>query len=419
MPNNTAAGASAAPEQKSILLLGGSRHQVPAIEVAKELGYRTVLCDYLPDNPGQYVADVFYQESTTDWDLMLKIAQAEQVSGVLAFGTDVAASTAAYVCEHMGLPTNPLASVEVLSEKHLFRDHLEKSGLPCPKHAALAVDATPAEAIASARGMELPVVLKPTDSSGSKGVTILEELDEPAVATALIYAAEYSRNKTLVLEEYIRSGFPRVIGGDVFVANGKVEFWGLMSCLRDKALGGLVPAGERWPSGLSDAQLNACKEQIQALVTSLDMQFGEMNVEIIVDDKGKPRFLELAARAGGNMIPNQLSDIAGINLIEANVRYAMGETMDVRFDGVSAEGAYSTYMLHASHAGTYCGISVAPELEPYVYRHTPYVEEGSQVASFDNASKALGVLFLRFDNVEHMEQVLDKIDELVTVQIEN
>ena len=76
-------------EKKSILLLGGSRHQVPAIECAKRLGYRTVLCDYLPDNPGQYVADVFYQESTTDRELMLDIARREHIDGVLSFGPHI------------------------------------------------------------------------------------------------------------------------------------------------------------------------------------------------------------------------------------------------------------------------------------------------------------------------------------------
>lgn len=417
MPNQNVP-AQAGEGQRSILLLGGSRHQVPAIECAKRLGYRTVLCDYLPDNPGQYAADVFYQESTTDWDLMLSIARKEGVSGVLAFGTDVAAGTAAYVSEKLGLPTNPLASVQVLSEKHLFRDHLEKSGLPCPKHARLSTSSTVAEVIAAGEGMTLPVVLKPTDSSGSKGVTVLEALDEASVAPALAYACEFSRNQTLVLEEYIRAGFPRVIGGDVFVADGEVRFWGLMSCLRDKAMGGLVPVGERWPSGLNESQLNAVKDQVQALVTSLGMRFGEMNVEVIVDDNDVPHFLELAARAGGNMIPNQLSDLSGIDLVEANVRYAMGDTMDVDFDGVSAEGCYSTYMLHAREAGTYRGVEFADELAPYVYRVTPYVEEGGHCESFQNASKAIGVVFMRFDDEAQMESLLDRIDELVTVVVD-
>ena len=82
---------------KKILLLGGSAQQVIAVETAKKLGYYTVLCDYLPDNPGQYVADKFYLESTTDKKTILKIAEKEKVSGILAYASDPAAPTAAYL----------------------------------------------------------------------------------------------------------------------------------------------------------------------------------------------------------------------------------------------------------------------------------------------------------------------------------
>ena len=82
---------------KKILLLGGSAQQIVAIETAKRLGLYTVLCDYLPDNPGQYVADKFYLVSTTDKEAVLAAAQAEDVDGVLAYASDPAAPTAAYV----------------------------------------------------------------------------------------------------------------------------------------------------------------------------------------------------------------------------------------------------------------------------------------------------------------------------------
>lgn len=398
------------------MLLGGARHQVPAISAARRLGLRTVLCDYLPDNPGQFFSDVFYRESTTDRERILEIARKEGVRGVLSFGTDVAAPTAAYVCERLGLPTNPLVAVETLSEKHLFREHLSAAGLPCPRHASLASEASASEVLELARDMREPVVIKPTDSSGSKGITVLGSLDEASVERALCHARGYSRNGTLVLEEYIRSSFPRVVGGDVFVVGGEVRFWGLMSCLRDESLGGLVPVGERWPSGLSAAQDAAVRGQVQALVTSLGIRFGEMNVEVILGEDGTPYFLELAARAGGNMIPVQLSDISGVDLVEANVRCAMGDfSQDVSFDGASAEGAYATYVVHADRPGTYGGLSLSEELGPHVYRSVMYVEEGDEVSALDGANKALGILFLRFDGVRQMEELLGAASRHVRV----
>ena len=118
---------------KKILLLGGSTQQIPAIEYAIKQGYFTVLCDYLLDNPGQHYADRFYCVSTTDREAILEVAQKENVDGVVAYVSDPAAPTAAYVAEKMGLPTNPFKSVEILAMKDKFRVFLAKHNFCTPK----------------------------------------------------------------------------------------------------------------------------------------------------------------------------------------------------------------------------------------------------------------------------------------------
>ena len=112
---------------KKILLLGGSAQQVIAIETAKRLGYYTILCDFLDDNPGQYAADKFYLESTTDKEKILEIAEKEKIDGILAYASDPAAPTAAYVAEKLGLPGNPYDSVEILCNKDRFRKFLAEN----------------------------------------------------------------------------------------------------------------------------------------------------------------------------------------------------------------------------------------------------------------------------------------------------
>ena len=111
-------------KQKKILLLGGSAQQLVAIRAAKDLGYYTIVCDYLPDNPGQYEADKFYGASTTDVEAVYEIAKNEQVYGILAYASDPAALPAAIVAERLGLPTNPAKSVEILGLKHSWRQFL-------------------------------------------------------------------------------------------------------------------------------------------------------------------------------------------------------------------------------------------------------------------------------------------------------
>ena len=157
---------------KKILLLGGSAQQIVAIEKAKDLGYETVLCDYLPDNPGQYVADKYYNVSTTDVEAVYEIAKSEGVSGILAYASDPAALPAAIVAERLGLPTNPSASVAVLGVKHEWRKFLQANGFASPKTCAFHANQEISLIKSFLSNFGFPIIVKPTDSSGSKGVSI-------------------------------------------------------------------------------------------------------------------------------------------------------------------------------------------------------------------------------------------------------
>ena len=105
-------------------MLGGSLYQVYAIKEAVKMGYYVITCDYLPNNPGHQYAHEYYNVSTTDKEAIYELAKRLQVDGVVAYASDPAAPTAAYVCEKLGLPTSPYTSVEILSQKDLFRRYL-------------------------------------------------------------------------------------------------------------------------------------------------------------------------------------------------------------------------------------------------------------------------------------------------------
>lgn len=407
-------GGKGIPHTRTLMLLGGSRHQLCAIEAARRVGYRTVLCDYLGDNPGQHVADMFYLESTTDRQRMLQIARRERIDGIISFGSDAANPSAAFVAERLGLPTNPLAAVEILSDKGLVRPYLRAHGFFCPRSASFPADLPGARLLDVCEDMAFPVVVKPTDSSGSKGVSVVDDPNEDGLDVALASARRFSRNGVLCVEELIRYGYPRLIGGDIFVQGGEVCFWGLMDCLRDDRLGGLVPVGKAYPTSLGQGQMRVVRSELQRLVSSLGLRFGEMNVEVILAPGDVPYILELGARAGGNMIPVQLEDISGIDLAEASVRAAMGdEPMDVHFDG--NEDCVATSVLHALSDGSFTGVEYAPELREHIYREMIYVRHGARVERLENGSQAIGVIFLRFDTPDQMRELMSRVGDLVRV----
>lgn len=396
------------------MLLGGSRHQLCAIEAAKRVGYRTVLCDYLSDNPGRHMADVFYPESTTDRQRMLQIARHECIDGIISFGSDAANPSAAYVAERLGLPTNPLAAVEILSDKGLMRPYLRTHGFSCPRSASFPADLPGTSLLDICEDMAFPVAVKPTDSSGSKGVSVVDDPDVGSLDDALASARRFSRNGVLCVEELIRYGYPRLIGGDIFVQGGEVCFWGLMDCLRDDRLGGLVPVGKAYPTALDQGQMGVVRSELQRLVSSLGLRFGEMNVEVILAPGDVPYILELGARAGGNMIPVQLEDVSGVDLAEASVRAAMGDKpTDVRFDG--NDECVATSVLHARRGGSFVGVDYAPELREHIYRELIYAKQGDRVERLENGSQAIGVIFLRFGTPGQMRELMSRVGDLVRV----
>lgn len=402
---------------RSILLLGGSRQQVVAIEKASALGFRTVLCDYLPDNPGQQYADSFHLVSTTDREAVLAVAREEGVSGVLAYSSDPASPTAGYVAESLGLPTNPLATIEAMSEKHLFREAMRTAGLPCPASFSFMSDAPLDEVEEGASRLRAPFVVKPTDSSGSKGVTVLYGME--GLMAAVAHASSFSRNGTLICEEFIKRAFPYVVGGDVFVVGGEVVFWGLMSCLRDPA-SPLVPVGKMTPPGLSPRQATMVKGTVQHLVDHLGVRFGELNVEVLIGEGDVPYVLELGSRAGGNMIPLQLSDASGIDLVAANVLCAMGEDPgDLAWDSCSnSSPCIVTHVLHSTCDGVYRGYEISPEAKAACYREAIYQEDGAPVQAFDGANKALGILFFKFSGEDEMHSFVSDFSAHVNVVVE-
>jgi len=398
---------------KKILMLGGSAQQVPAIAAAKEMGIYTVLIDYLPDNPGQYVADKWYQESTTDVEAVYRIAKEEGVGGILPYASDPAALPAATVCERLGLPTNPAKSVEILGVKHKFRDFLAENGFACPKKFTFSPSARIDDVLEQTKNLTFPIIIKPTDSSGSKGVSLLNNTAD--IETAIKHADSYSRNKIIIAEEFIQRGFPDIIGGDIFVEDGRIILFGDMSCLRGEGGKSLIPIGKKMPDGLNPLQKNNLHTELQRLISTLDIHGGEFNIEALIDQDDKVHFLEVGPRAGGNMIPIQLSDIFNIDLIKANILVAMGEPAGL--NPIEPKECFMTYVLHSKIDGIYDRIEYSDMIKPFIYRKVAYKKAGDRVESFDGAGKALGIVFMRFPDEKTMNTIQSKLDELINVRV--
>lgn len=395
---------------KKLMLLGGSAQQVVAIDTAKRLGYNTVLCDFLPDNPGQYHADKFYLVSTTDREAVLEVARKEKIDGILAYASDPAAPTAAFVAEKLGLPTNPLSAVETLCNKDIFRNFLSGNGFNTPVSKGYH---NAGDVASDLHLFQLPVIVKPVDSSGSKGATVLH--DWMGLEKALAFAFSFSRAHWIIVEEFIEKKHPYLIGGDIFVCDGKVILWGLLNCHRDYRVNPLVPVGKSFPLMLEERDILRVQEILQNMITKLGIRFGSVNVELVIDKNNRVWPIDVGPRAGGNMIPDLLSMIFGVDLVEMAVQAAMGQTITCKT--CKSSGYYATHNLHSTCDGIYNQILFSDVLKPYLKEERLYKKAGDMIERFDNAAKCLGIIFMEFPNEEVENQILSHIEEYIDIQL--
>ena len=389
---------------KKILLLGGSSQQVIAIQKAKSLGYYTVLCDFLSDNPGQNYCDKFYLVSTTDLKGVLKIAIDEKVDGIVAYSSDPAAPTAAFVADKLGLAGIPYGVAECFCNKNLFRSFLKEYSFNVPS--SLSFDYN-GNSLPNLSSLKPPLIIKPTDSSGSKGVTVIEDLKD--LPEACDCAIKHSRSKRLIIEEFIQRDHPEVIEAEIFVIDSKVVVWGLISSIRDELTNPLIPAAYSYPINLSESRINIVKNEIKRLVNCSGVTNGAFNLEMIITKEDKLYFLDVGPRNGGNMLPEFIGMIGGVDLTSATILNSMGELnakSEFSMNGHDG-GVWGLYVIHSLHDGILKNVHFDTLAKSCLIKVEYFKPFGSFVKRFNDSRDAIGLAFFKFPNVAYRDIVLN------------
>ena len=416
-----------------ILILGGGFQQLPAIRKAHELGLTVILADYLPDAPGRREADQSFLISTRDKDGILELARKEDVDGILAFASDPAEETAAYVAEKLNLPGGMYAAAGILGNKRKFREFLVIHGVPAPRYFPMDI---PMDFLRndskdnSVSSLPYPIVVKPLDSSGSKGVTVLRSYDAGRLLRAYQTAVSCSLSGQAMAEEYIAYGYRHLIGGDVIVRDGEAVLYGLMDCIREEGKN-LVPCGKIYPCGAGEEVKVRIARIMQTVIHKLSITDAEMNVECIAGKDGEVYPIEIALRCGGNGIPQLLSDATGIDWIREEVQRTLRRANGLNANSLEAsgfagklvpanlQGIYATYNLHANQPGMYAGYELHPELSGHLYREEIFRRKGESVGTYENASGIIGILYFHFASRAEAETYLYDMSWYLQVHVMN
>lgn len=388
-------------KQKKLLLLGGLRYLLPVIEAAHKQGYYVITCDYIPENIAHKYADEYHNVSIIDKEAVLTLARKLQIDGIMSFAVDPGVVTAAYVQEQMGLPAfGPYESVCILQNKDKFRNFLAQHEFNVPKAKGFS---SIEEALSEAYWYPWPVIVKPTDAAGSKGVTKVNCIDDLKVA--LEYAFEHSISKRVIVEEFIeKQGCSS--DTDSFSVDGELRFVSFSAQRFDaNAANPYTPSAYSWPSTMTKEQEAELTSELQRLLKLLGMRTSIYNIETRIGTNGKPYIMEVSSRGGGNRLAEMLRYATGVDLITNTVRAAVGDSV-LDIEQIPYNGHWAEVILHANHNGKFQKLFIREDMKQYVIEKDLWVNSGDDVSSFSAANDTIGTLVLKFKSQEELVQSL-------------
>ena len=400
-------------KQKKLMLLGGLRYLLPVIEAAHKQGYYVITCDYLPDNIAHKYSDEYVNVSIIDKEAVLKAAREKEIDGIMSFACDPGVVAASYVQNQMGLPSfGPFESVEILQNKDKFRDFLQQNGFNVPLAKGFS---SVEDAMEETYWYPWPVIVKPTDSAGSKGCTRVDRAED--LRPALEEAMRCSLSGHVIVEEFIeKSGCSS--DTDSFSVDGKLQFVSYNAQRFDeRASNPYTPAAYSWPSTFTKEEEDYLTSEIQRLITLLGLKTAVYNIETRIGTNGKPYIMELTPRGGGNRLCEMLRYATGVDMITAITRAIVGDPID-DISQQPYNGHWAEIILHAENEGKFARLDISPDLPAEIVERDLWVKPGDHVDSFDGANNAIGTLVLRFNNKEELEQAITSQQQWLKVVVE-
>lgn len=393
---------------KRLMILGAGPFQAPAIRKAAELGCHVITVDYLPDNVGHQHGHQYVNCSTVDKEGVLRAARDLGIDGICTFSSDVAVPTVAYICDQLGLPGALPAVAETMATKNRFRAFLMDSGLTCP--AFMSSDRY--EAIADElHRLRPPIIFKPVDTSGSRGITRLDRIDNPSCKTAFLKAQGYSRSKTVCVEEFVAG---TEVGGDAILVNSRVAF----IAITHKHLNGFVVTGHSLPTNITQPDQVRVVQHIEAICNALGYRSGPLNFDAIVT-ADSVTMLEMSARNGGNGIPAVIERATGVDVEQAAIHLALGEVPGLPDHAGIKHGAGS-FVFGSPTGGRLERICTSSDLQcqvPEVFEVHYAKQPGDHIEPFEHNGNLIGFALFDCQDAADYERVTEKISETLDLAI--
>jgi len=388
------------------MILGAGVYQVPLIKKAKEMGLSPIVVSMPGKYPGIPLADIFLDIDTTDENRILQAARKYSISGIVTTGTDVCMLSLGKVVDELGLHGTGYEAARRSVDKALMKKVFLENSVPT---AVFKMFTSVEKGKKFADQLGYPVMVKVTDSSGSRGITKVKSADDFQFAWERAHAV--SRSRQIIVEQFfegIEYGAQAFVHGDkvvaVFPHNDTVTPAPYFS-----------PIGHSMPSLLTEEIQEKTASVIAQAVRALGVRDCVSNFDMMLVEN-EPIIIEIGARMGATCLPENVSIYTGMNAYEHLILLALGDHQEIQ---VSAKQANASLLLRSDKTGKVASLEVPDE----VLKHTDVVDFqwdvaiGDTVSAFQVGPDRIGHIIVKATSAMAAEELVQRLANAIKVKV--
>lgn len=393
---------------KKVLFVNGNYNDIPLVEAAKRLGYFTITSGNDPSGEAHAVSDKYCPCDYSDKEAVLSLAVNEKIDAICSCGNDLAAISASYVAEKLGLPGHDTYECSrIFHEKDSFKKAAEKLNLPTPASASFTELDAALEYIATC---SFPQIVKPVDLGGGKGISIA--YDFSSGREAVEKAFHISKIKHIVIEDYIEGtqhGFICYIKNKSVVFDYSTNDYAYRNPF-------MVWIGSGYPADGYEKVRGRIISDVEKLAEYSNAADGFLTIQYMMKD-GKPYYLETMRRCLGNLHFKCLSRDLGIDMYELFVANELGLDTSKYLSHLCRTGLYSGFMgIYAERDGVLKEIKFDSEFEKLIFDKLLFAEPGYEITQ--HLTDKLGMVWFSFPDIETRKKYLAEREKLMHVELE-
>lgn len=388
-----------------LLIAAGSHSEVPLIKAGQSLGFHVITSGHREADVGHSFADEVHLADFSDADAMLALARRLGIDAICAGCNDFSAISSAYVAEQLSLPGHdPVSVARQLHHKDAYRALAKALGIPTPQAVGCSDES---QALAAMASMRFPLIIKPVDLTGGKGVLRVENSRE--AISAAQRALEISRAKRIVVEEFVsgsRHGFSAILRqGRIAFSFADDEYYHLSPYLVSAASS---------PSSCPASALHQVAAYSETIAQHLRLADGIFHVQFICPDAGDPVIIEICRRAPGDLYVDLVRHATGAPYAQWIVSASAGLSLaDVH--QMPVRECITRHCLMAQRGGTFAGFDFDDKVKMAITDQMIWAKQGDEVA--DPASHKFGIVFVRHDSVAERNAQAPLLQNLLRARV--